>query len=208
MGTFFLFPLLFAFLLFSAVCKAYSDNHFAFLHFLFLGMVWITASCTISQTSIHSSSGILSDLTPWIYFSLHCIIVRDLIWLILERSSGFSCFLQFKSEFHSKEFMISATVSSWTCFCWLYRASPSLAAKNIIILIFGVDHLVLSTCRVFSCVVGRGCLLWPVCSLGKTLLAFAQLHSQAKFGCYSRYFLTSCFCIPVPYNEKDIFFGC
>ena len=25
-----------------------------------------------------------------------------------------------------------ATVSSWSCFCWLYRASPSLAAKNII----------------------------------------------------------------------------
>ena len=24
---------------------------------------------------------------------------------------------------------------------------------------FGVDHLVMSTCRVFSCVVGRGCLL-------------------------------------------------
>ena len=31
-------------------------------------------------------------------------------------------------------------------------------------------------CRVFSCVVGRGCLLWPVCSLGKTLLAFSLLH--------------------------------
>ena len=34
----------------------------------------------------------------------------------------------------------------------------------------------MSTCRVFSCVVGRGCLLWPVRSLGKTLLAFALLH--------------------------------
>ena len=33
-----------------------------------------------------------------------------------------------------------------------------------------------STCRAFSCVVGRGCLPWPVCSLGKTLLAFALLH--------------------------------
>ena len=42
---------------------------------------------------------------------------------------------------------------------------------------FGVDHLVMCMCRVFSCVVGRGCLLWPVCSLGKTLLAFALLHS-------------------------------
>ena len=64
----------------------------------------------------------------------------------------------------------------------------------------------MSMYRVFSCVVGRGCLLWPVCSLGKTLLAFALLHSKAKFACYSRYFLTSYFCIPVPYNEKDIFF--
>ena len=35
----------------------------------------------------------------------------------------------------------------------------------------------MSMCRVFSCVVGRGCLLWPVCSLGKMLLAFALLHS-------------------------------
>ena len=31
--------------------------------------------------------------------------------------------------------------------------------------------------RVFPCVVGRGCLLLPVCSLWKTLLAFALLHS-------------------------------
>ena len=41
---------------------------------------------------------------------------------------------------------------------------------------FGVDHLVLSMCRVISCVVGRRCLLWPVCSLGNTLLAFALLQ--------------------------------
>ena len=31
--------------------------------------------------------------------------------------------------------MIWATVSSWSCFCWLYRASSSLTAKNIINLI-------------------------------------------------------------------------
>ena len=42
---------------------------------------------------------------------------------------------------------------------------------------FSVDHLVMSMCGAFSCVVGRGYLLWPVCSLGKTLLAFALLHS-------------------------------
>ena len=27
---------------------------------------------------------------------------------------------------------------------------------------------------------------------------------MAKFVCYSRYLLTSCFCLPVPYDEKDI----
>ena len=38
-------------------------------------------------------------------------------------------------------------------------------------------------CRVFSCVVGRGCLLWPVHFLGKTVLFFALLHSafQGQF---------------------------
>ena len=41
----------------------------------------------------------------------------------------------------------------------------------------------MSMCRVIYYVVGRGCLLWPVCSLGKTLLAFALVHSafQSKF---------------------------
>ena len=33
------------------------------------------------------------------------------------------------------------------------------------------------------------------------------LHFKVKLACYSRCLLTSYFCIPVPYNEKDIFFG-
>ena len=37
--------------------------------------------------------------------------------------------------FFNKEFMNWATVISQSCFWWLYRASPSLAAKNIINLI-------------------------------------------------------------------------
>ena len=57
-------------ILFSAICKASSDNHFALLYFFFLGMILITASCKMSQTSVHSSSGTLSDLTPSIYLSL------------------------------------------------------------------------------------------------------------------------------------------
>ena len=41
-----------------------------FLHFFFLGMVLIPVSCTMSWTSIHSSSDTLLDLIPWIYLSL------------------------------------------------------------------------------------------------------------------------------------------
>ena len=35
----------------------------------------------------------------------------------------------------------------------------------------------MSMCIDFSCVVGTGCLRWPVYSLGKTLLVLALLHS-------------------------------
>ena len=70
--------------------------------------------------------------------------------------------------------MIWATVSSQSCFCWLCRASPSSAKKECNQSDLGTDHL--SMCRLISRVVGRKCLLWPVCSLGKTLLAYALLH--------------------------------
>ena len=64
--------------------------------------------------------------------------------------------------------MIRAIVSSQSCFCWLCRASPSLAWKDIINLI-SVLAIWWCLCVESSCVVGRGCLLWPVRSLGKTL---------------------------------------
>ena len=35
---------------------------------------------------------------------------------------------------------------------------------------------------------------------------FFILYSKAKLIYYSRFLLTSCFCIPIPYDEKDIFF--
>ena len=53
-------PLPFTSFLFTAICKASSDNHFALLHFFFLGMVLITASSTMWWTSIYNSSGTLS----------------------------------------------------------------------------------------------------------------------------------------------------
>ena len=56
-------PLLFATLSFKAICKASSDSHFAFLHYFFLGLVLIPASCTMSWISVHSFSGNLSIIS-------------------------------------------------------------------------------------------------------------------------------------------------
>ena len=58
-------PLLFASLLFTAICKACPDSHFAFLHFFSMGMVLIPVSCTMSRTlSIVHQALCLSDLVP------------------------------------------------------------------------------------------------------------------------------------------------
>ena len=73
-------PLPFASLLFSDICKASSDNHLSFyffclfhlsLYFFFLGIILITASCTMLQTSsIVLQALCRSDLILWIYLSL------------------------------------------------------------------------------------------------------------------------------------------
>ena len=55
--------LLFASLLFTAICKASSDNHTVFLHFFSMGMVLFHVSCTMSWTYIHSSSCSLSIIS-------------------------------------------------------------------------------------------------------------------------------------------------
>ena len=62
-------PLPFTSLLFTAICKASSDNHFASLHFFLSRMVLIPVSYTMSQTSVLGSSGTLSNLIPWIHLS-------------------------------------------------------------------------------------------------------------------------------------------
>ena len=69
MSVSFFSPLPLVSLFFSAIHNASSDNHFVFLHFFLLGIILITTSCRVLQTSVHSSSGTLqSDL---IYLSLH-----------------------------------------------------------------------------------------------------------------------------------------
>ena len=70
-----------------------------FLHFFFLGMVLITASYTMSRTSIHSSSVTLSDLIPWIYLSLPLYNRKGFdLGHTWKWSSGFPYFLQLKSD--------------------------------------------------------------------------------------------------------------
>ena len=105
--------------------------------------------------------------------------------------------------------MIWATVSSWSCFCWLDRASPSLAAKNIINLIL-VLTIWWCPCVESSLVLLEEGVGYDQCiflaKLYWSLPCFIP-YSKAKFACYSRCFLTSYFCIPVPYNVKDISFG-
>ena len=76
----------------------------------------------------------LSALIPWIYLSLPCTVIRDLIQVIPE------CLVVFPTYFSlSLNFAIrSSWAEPWSApghFCWLYRASPSLAGNNIISLI-------------------------------------------------------------------------
>ena len=100
--------------------------------------------------------------------------------------------------------MIWATVSSRSCFCWLYRASPFCGRKEYDQSDFSVDHLVMSMCRVSSCVVGRGCLLWPVRSLGKTvsLCPASFCTPRPNLPVNSRCLLPSYFSIPVPMMKR------
>ena len=97
--------------------------------------VWMASSTQWAWVWVNSRScdgqGGLVCCSPWGHKELDK--TKWLNWT--EWSSGFPYFPQFKSEFGNKEFIIWATVSSWSCLCWLYRTSPSLAAKNIINLI-------------------------------------------------------------------------
>ena len=167
-------------------------------------MVLVTTSCTMLWASVRSSSGTLSMRSNPLNF---IIISTVLIQIMPEWPIGFPFFLQFKSEFCNKEFMIWAIVNSRSCVCWKYRASPSLAAKDIINLIL---FLTISWCPGIesSLVLLDEGIYYDQCvilaNLCKSLSCFI-LYSKAKFACYFSYLLTSHFCIPVPYDENDIF---
>ena len=147
---------------------------------------------------------------------ISCLTTSNLPWFM-------DLTFQVPMQYCSLQHLVSITshIHSWVLFLlWLHPFIFSgvislLISSSILGTYWSGEFLfqypiILPLCRVFSCVVGKGCFLWPMHFLGKTLLIFALLHCafKAKFACYSRYFLTSYFCIPVPYNEKDIFVGC
>ena len=111
--------------------------------------------------------------------------------------------------------MIWATVcSQWVFFFFffwsLYTASPFSAAKNMINLI-SILNIWWHPYVVSSLVLLEECLLWPVHSLGKTLLAYSVGLCPALF-CTPRPNLPvspgiSWLPNPTSYDEKDIFFG-
>ena len=86
----------------------------------------------------------------------------------------------FKSEYGNNEFMIWATVSSRSCFCWLYRASPSLAAKNIINL-NSVLTIWWCPCVESSLVLLEEGVCYDQCVLLTISLCPASVYSKAKF---------------------------
>ena len=93
--------------------------------------------------------------------------------------------------------MIWATVSSQSYFCWLYRACPSLVAKNIISLILVLaiwwcPCVESSLCCWKKLFVMTSAFSWQ--NFCQPLPCFI-LYCKAKFACYSRCFLTSYFCI-------------
>ena len=108
-------------------------------------------------------------------------------YVIPKWPSAFPYFLQFKSEFCNKQHIIWATVNSWSCFCWLYRASPSLAA-NIINLI-SVLTIWWCPCVESSLVLLEEGACYDQCILLEKFclsLPGFLLYSKAKFVSYSR----------------------
>ena len=97
MGLSFLFFFAFTSLLFTAICKASSDNHFAFC--ISFSWEW---SWSLSPVQCHEPVYIvlqalcLSDIIPWIYN--HKGFDLGHTWMV----QRFPYFLQFKSEFGNK----------------------------------------------------------------------------------------------------------
>ena len=131
-----------------------------------------------------------------------------MISVIPKWSSGFLCFLQFKSEFLNKESMVCATANSWSCFCWLYETSSSLGANNIVNLI-SVLTIWWCPCVETSVFLEEG-VCYDQCVLLAKLcypLPCFILYSKAKFACYPRYSWLHTFAFQSTIMKKKTSFG-
>ena len=91
--------------------------------------------------------------------------------------------------------MIWATVSSQSCFCWLYRTSPSSAAKNIINLIL-VLTIWWCPCVESSLVLLKVFAMISVVSLHNSisLLPCFLVYSKVKLACFLLDFMLNLDC--------------
>ena len=165
----------------------------------------------IMKISIHSSSGTLSTRSNPLNLSLTSSKYSYGIWfgLCLNGLVIFPIFFILSLN--------STKRSSWSVpqsapglvFANSIKLLHPLAAKNIV----NISVLIIWLCPCVESSLGllekgicyNQCILltklcWP-------LLCFI-LYSKGKLACDSRYLLISYFCIPVPYDEKDICFWC
>ena len=172
-------PLLFTSLISSAICS-HLRQPLCLLAFLFLWMVLFTAFCAIlyRPPSTVLQAHCLLDLIPWIYLlpSLHIHRGFDSSCTLL--ASSYPHFLSFKPEFCYEKLASDLSQSQLQV---LYL----LAIYNFSIFSytqcnpfgFLLTILVTCMCKIVSCVVGKGYLLWPGHSLSRRIqLAFALLH--------------------------------
>ena len=87
------------------------------------------------HAAVHGVTKSWTWLSNWTEPTDTYVSTIAVVQLLTCEPSDFPYFLQLNSEFCNKELMIWATVSSRSSFCWLYKSSASLAAKNIINLI-------------------------------------------------------------------------
>jgi len=138
-------------------------------------------SYTMSQSSVPSSSGSLSDLIPLIYLSPPLYNNKGFKlghnWVTYWWPIGFPYFFQFWLEFWNTELMIWATVHSMSYFCWLQSLSIFNFKEYSVLFwywwYFGIWW--------YSCVESFLVLLevgicYDQCALHKTLLAFSLFH--------------------------------
>ena len=122
MGIFFFSPLPLESLLFSAICKASSDNHFTFLHFFFLAWVWsLPPVQCYKPPSIVLQALFLPDLIPWIYKWL-CYLTD----MLLSQHTGKK--ILFYGAFTLERITEDLTLSSDAVRC--YEKSPEAATYS------------------------------------------------------------------------------